>query len=61
MIRNQEIRVTFRSDDADADAIKDAMEKAVLAMCEPTEENTSALFHLAAERILVSSRKERER
>ncbi len=60
VVRDQEIRMTFRSDDATAAVIKDAMEKAAVAMYAPTTESAGALFELAAERVCVAARLERE-
>jgi hypothetical protein len=56
VVRDQRIEVTFRSDDETAYAIKDAMRVAAIAMIdEATEDDVSALFHLAAERIITSA------
>lgn len=60
-LRDQEIRVTFRSTDADALLIKDAMEKAALAMSHPTTENASALFELGCKSVAIAAQLEREK
>jgi hypothetical protein len=54
VVRDQTITATFRSDDATATAIKDAMETAARAMLtDATDDDREALFRLGCERLIV--------
>jgi len=59
--REQEIRVTFYSDDETARLIKDHMEVAAMALTVPTKETASALFTIGAEAVVNAAHRERKR
>lgn len=54
--RDYTITMSFHADHATAERLREALNTAVAALTSPTDENTSAFFHLAAETIIAKAR-----